>query len=196
MDRYDAAQDHYCYPGTDVLKNELGIQDAGRLEEAERKITAKTSERIGYRPPPYSLWYLQELHRTLFGPLYSWAGELRDVGIAKGGTVFCIPARLQTEADRLFGDLASEEWLLEMPHDEFCSALARHYCEFNMLHPFREGNGRVQRILFEHLALAAGYELDWSDVTQPEWLQANIDGVNVNYRRMTDVFNRVVKGGR
>ena len=55
MDRYDAAQDHYCYPGTSVLKNELGIQDAGRLEEAERKITAKTSESIKYQPPPYSL---------------------------------------------------------------------------------------------------------------------------------------------
>lgn len=195
MDRYDAALDHYCYPGTDVLKNELGIQDAERLEEAERKITAKTSERIRYRPPPYNLRYLQELHWTLFEPLYAWAGELRDVGIAKGGTVFCIPARLHAEADRLFRDLAGEDWLLEMSHDEFYSALARHYCEFNMLHPFREGNGRVQRILFEHLALAAGYELDWGDITQPEWLQANIDGVSVDYRRMTDIFNRVVKGG-
>lgn len=194
MDRYDAAQDHYCYPGTYVLKNELGIQDAGRLEEAERKITAKTSESIKYQPPPYSLQYLQQLHRTLFEPLYAWAGELRDVGIAKGGTVFCIPVRLQAEAARLFGELADDGWLLEISHDELCKALARHYCEFNMLHPFREGNGRVQRILFEHLTLAAGYELDWSDVTPAEWVQANIDGVNVDYRRMTGIFTRVVTG--
>lgn len=52
----------------------------------------------------------------------------------------------------------------------------------------------MQRILFEHLTLAAGYELDWSDVTPAEWVQANIDGVNVDYRRMTGIFTRVVTG--
>ncbi|KPB68023.1 Cell filamentation protein Fic [Pseudomonas ficuserectae] len=61
-----------------------------------------------------------------------------------------------------------------------------------MIHPFREGNGRVQRILFEHLALSAGYELDWATVSQEEWVRANIDGVNVNYGPMKDIFERIV----
>ena len=75
----------------------------------------------------------------------------------------------------------------------FCAALAEYYCEINMIHPFREGNGRVQRVLFEHLALFNGYELDWSDITANEWVQANIDGVNVDYKKMEAIFNRILK---
>lgn len=67
-----------------------------------------------------------------------------------------------------------------------------HYCELNMIHPFREGNGRVQRILFEHLALSAGYELDWADIDPQEWIDANIDGVAVDYRAMAGLFDRIV----
>ncbi len=192
MDRYDAANDHYCYPGTTVLKNKLDIQDATRLEEAERAITGKTSEAIRYQPPPYGLEYLQCLHRTLFSPLYEWAGQLRDVSISKGGAVFCIPARLNAESEKLFRQLASANWLSGLSHNDFCKALAEYYCEFNMLHPFREGNGRVQRVFFEHLALACGYELDWRDISQTEWVQANIDGVHVDYNRMTGIFLRIV----
>ena len=70
--------------------------------------------------------------------------------------------------------------------------LAEYYCEFNMIHPFREGNGRVQRIFFEHLALYNGYELDWSDISTEEWIQANIDGVAVNYGSMETIFNRIL----
>lgn len=62
-----------------------------------------------------------------------------------------------------------------------------------MIHPFREGNGRVQRMLFEHLALSAGYDLDWADIQQREWIQANIDGVAVNYEPMSEIFKRIVK---
>ena len=76
--------------------------------------------------------------------------------------------------------------------DEFCDALAEYYCEFNMIHPFREGNGRVQRLFFEHLALSAGYDFDWADVNQVEWIQANIDGVDVNYGSMANIFKRII----
>ena len=61
-----------------------------------------------------------------------------------------------------------------------------------MIHPFREGNGRVQRLLFEHIALSAGYDLNWDDVSKTEWIQANIDGVNVNYYPMETIFKRIV----
>ncbi len=62
-----------------------------------------------------------------------------------------------------------------------------------MIHPFREGNGRVQRMLFEHLALSASYDLDWADIQQKELIQANIDGVDVNYEPMSKIFKRIVK---
>lgn len=61
-----------------------------------------------------------------------------------------------------------------------------------MIHPFREGNGRVQRLFFEHLSLVAGYDLNWKDIKPEEWVQANIDGVNVNYAPMEKIFSQII----
>lgn len=192
MDKYDAANDHYCYPNTNVLQNRLGIKDAHNFELAERDITNITINRVIYRPPPYDLNNFKTIHRELFSDLYTWAGEIRDVNIAKGGTVFCIHNRIDIEIGKLFRQLAQENWLVNLKRNELCQKLAEYYCEFNMIHPFREGNGRVQRIFFEHLTLNAGYELDWSKINPHEWIQANIDGVNVDYRAMEIIFRRIL----
>ncbi|AKF48738.1 putative adenosine monophosphate-protein transferase Fic [Pseudomonas fragariae (ex Marin et al. 2024)] len=192
MDRYDASHDHYCYPASPVLKNKLNIQDMDDLEAAERDITAITVNRVQYVAPPYSLDNLKQLHHLLFSDLYEWAGNLRSVDISKGGTRFCTCARIEAEAAKIFASLQNNNWLGALDKDAFCGGLAEYYCELNMIHPFREGNGRVQRILFEHLALSAGYELDWATVSQAEWVSANIDGVNVNYGPMKDIFERIV----
>ena len=90
MDKYDAVNDHYCYLGTAVLKNRLGIEDISILEQTEREITENTSNNIIHQSPPYDMEYLQSLHSTLFSSLYDWAGCIRDVIISKGGTTFCI----------------------------------------------------------------------------------------------------------
>ncbi|UMZ13097.1 putative adenosine monophosphate-protein transferase Fic [Pseudomonas sp. MPFS] len=192
MDKYDASNDHYCYPNSSVLKNKLNIQVMADLEVAERDITAVTVSRVVYVAPPYSLENFKVLHRKLFSDLYEWAGELRNVDISKGGTRFCNCVRIEAEALKIFSALQKDSWLGGLDKEEFCKKLAEFYCELNMIHPFREGNGRVQRLFFEHLALSAGYELDWEDVSQSEWLEANINGVYVNYAPMTEIFKRIV----
>ncbi|EPM66973.1 cell filamentation protein Fic [Pseudomonas syringae pv. theae ICMP 3923] len=192
MDRYDASHDCYCYPTSSVLRNRLNIQDMDDLEAAEREITASTVTRVHYTAPPYSLENMKQLHRQLFSDLYEWAGEIRTVDISKGGTRFCTCARIEAEALKIFTKLQEVDWLRKQDKDSFCGLLAEYYCELNMIHPFREGNGRVQRIFFEHLALSAGYELDWENISQEEWIQANIDGVDVNYGPMKKIFNRIV----
>ncbi|RMP84961.1 Cell filamentation protein Fic [Pseudomonas syringae pv. actinidiae] len=77
MDRYDASHDHYCYPGSSVLKNKLNIQDMDDLEAAERDITAVTVNRVQYVVPPYSLENLKQFHHLLFSDLYDWANNFR-----------------------------------------------------------------------------------------------------------------------
>ncbi|MNO03025.1 putative adenosine monophosphate-protein transferase fic [compost metagenome] len=61
-----------------------------------------------------------------------------------------------------------------------------------MLHPFREGNGRAQRILFEHLILNAGYTVSWWAVNEREWVEANIAAVVCDYQPMTAVFEQCI----
>lgn len=192
MDKYDAANDHYCYPGSAVLKNKLNIEETDVLEKAEREITAITVNDIVFSQPPYNLAYMCKLHRQLFSDLYEWAGTLRTVDISKGGTRFCHCDRITAEANKLFTKLNNDNWLSGLNKNAFCDKAAEYYCEFNMIHPFREGNGRVQRLLFEHLSLAAGYDLDWDHIAPDEWVQANIDGVYVNYEPMSQIFRRIV----
>jgi cell filamentation protein len=196
MDKYDASNDHYCYQNTSILKNKLNIKDMNTLEAAEREITAETIKSVSYQSPPYNLGYMKELHSHLFSELYDWAGQPRTVNISKGSTPFCICERIQPEAEKLFNKIETENWLKSLPRDNFCERLAEYYCEINMIHPFREGNGRVQRLLFEHITLFAGYELDWGNANQNEWIQANIDGVRVNYGPMANIFKRIVSACR
>ncbi|WP_206413079.1 Fic/DOC family protein [Lysobacter enzymogenes] len=192
MDKYDVSNDHYCLPGSGVLKNKLGILSMEGLEAAEREITGYTHRLIEYSPPPYSLDTLKRIHFQLFSPLYDWAGEQRNVDISKGGTRFCTNSRIEAESGKRFDALRAENWLKGLGHAAFCERLAEHYCELNMIHPFREGNGRAQRVLFEHIALSAGFELNWTHVEPQEWLAANIEGVRVDYRRMCEIFKRIV----
>lgn len=193
MDKYDVSyNDPYCYIGTPVLKNKLNIKNFDDLEKAEREISAYAMQDIKYQNPPYNLKYLQDLHKQLFYELYEWAGELRSVNIFKEDTTFCYYDNLETYSNDLFKGLEKEQWLEGLNKHNFCIKLAEHYCEFNMLHPFREGNGRVQRLFFEHLALYNRYELDWSDINKDDWIQANIDGIT-DYGSMKEVFEQIIK---
>lgn len=194
MDKYDTShKDPYCYSKTSILLNKLNIKDFKNLENAERELTAYSMQNIKYEKPPYNLAYLQTLHKKLFDALYEWSGELRTVNISKGNTTFCYYDNLESYSNDLFKKLESDQWLKGLDKNTFCEKLAEHYCEFNMLHPFREGNGRVQRLFFEHLALSNKYVLDWSNINSNEWIQANIDGVTVNYTSMQNIFKRIIE---
>jgi len=192
MDKYDAVNDHYCYLNTPILENKLHITNLNDLEIAEREITSKTIETIHYSSPPYNLEYLKSLHQSLFKDLYTWAGKLRNVNISKGDTQFCFYTYLESNTKDLFDQLEKDNWLNDLEESDFCNKLAEYYCEFNMLHPFREGNGRVQRLFFEHLALSNRYRLDWKDIESGEWINANIDGVSVDYRPMQYIFKQII----
>jgi len=71
------------------------------LAEAERELTAIAADEIDFNPPPYSLDYLQSLHRYLFQDIYDWAGEIRTVDISKDDTRFCTVTRIEAEAEKI-----------------------------------------------------------------------------------------------
>jgi len=191
-DKYGVGQDFYCYPDATVLRNKLGIRDDVTLSEAERQLSAIAAESIEFSPPPYSLAYLQNIHRTLFSDLYEWAGELRTVGISKQGTRFCQPEYMEKEAGRIFKIMAAANWFEDMDRTDLIAAVAEAYSDLNVVHPFREGNGRTQRILFEHLIMNAGFEISWWGIEESEWIYANIAAYNCNLGPMEQVFEKCI----
>lgn len=192
MDKYGTGQDPYCYAGTDLLINRFGLRQQDLLDRAERELTVLALQQITFTPPPYNLAYLQDLHRLLFSELYDWAGKVRTIDISKQDTRFCRTDRIKPEADKLFQRLATEHYFEHLDTQEaLVKQFAEFYADLNMIHPFREGNGRAQRLLFDHLALHCGYWVDWNVVGMQPWIEANIEGV---YGRFTELENIFRKG--
>ena len=192
VDKYGVGQDPYCPPGSTVLRNRLNLTDATILAQAERDLSEVAAQTIDFMPPPYDLPYLQALHRQLFADLYDWAGELRTVDISKDQTHFCVTHRIEPEANKLFTALAQASWFQGLDRTDLINACAELFGDLNVVHPFREGNGRAQRILFEHIVVNAGYEISWWAVEAGEWIQANIDAVGCDYAGLARVFERCV----
>ncbi|MBX8475765.1 putative adenosine monophosphate-protein transferase Fic [Pseudomonas capsici] len=192
IDKYGTGQDPYCYPGTSVLRNLLGLTNDHLLAEAERALSEVAASAIDFAPPPYDLSYLKNIHHQLFSDLYEWAGELRSVDISKGTTHFCTCSRIEPEAHKLIESLANADWFQNMKRDALVLACAELFGDLNVVHPFREGNGRAQRILFEHIIVNAGYEISWWEVDVQEWTQANIDAVVCDYTALIRVFEKCI----
>ena len=188
--KYGVQSDPYCWPGTTVLRNQLGIRDQATLEDAEAEFAAVALERIAIAAPPFDLDYLRHLHRQLFGDVYEWAGELRRVDIAKGSTRFCTASRIAPEAEQVMRALESsldaEAWPAALGHAAEC------FGEINLIHPFREGNGRALRLFFEHLFVVNGMAIDWGRIERDEWLAACIAAVACDNSQLASLFGRCV----
>lgn len=192
-DKYGVAHDKYCYPNSDVLINLLDIRDSDKLAEAETEFTAeryRTYEPSLQSLSDFSFDHLKHLHHHLFQDLYAWAGEPRDVDISKGDTRFCTWTRIVPEANKLFNEIPA---LANSKNDEdLIEKVADIFCELNILHPFREGNGRVLRFFFEEMLYALGYGIRWPKISQQDWIEANIAGVNVNLRPLKNIFTQAI----
>lgn len=173
IDKYGVGDDPYLIPGTDVLRNKLGITDAEKLGAAEREITQRAAEQFTFIPQPYTLETLRDIHHSLFFEIYEWAGKIRTVDISKGHTRFCNCLRIIPEAERLFANLEQSEFFLDLNREELIVSAADLYGDINAVHPFREGNGRAQRLLFEHIIINTGHDVTWEPITQEEWIHAN-----------------------
>jgi cell filamentation protein len=175
-----------------VLRNKLLIESEQELSEVEAQITELAALNIPFKTPPYDLKYWQSIHKQLFSRIFDWAGELRTVIISKGGTNFGLPQGIERQCAMVFGQLAKDKYLVGIPEFLFIEKLAEYYCELNACHPFRDGNGRAQRILFEHIALHNGYQLNFADISTEQWVRANKHGMACNYVPMVEIMAKSV----
>lgn len=155
---YRAEADPYCYPGTTVLINRLGLRNQPELDAFETEVTGER----GAQPLPrgrltYS--HYRAIHRHLFQDVFSWAGRIRTVRIAKLGSAFCYPEHIDREMRRLFRDLAQQKHFRGMDATTFAAGAAHFLADLNAVHPFREGNGRTQLAFLTALAEYAGHPI-------------------------------------
>ena len=202
--RYDTTnltEDQY-EPGSGgtVLKNLLGITSREELERIEEvqfeQLMEKVVQHFGIAHH-FTVQDILWLHQFWLEKLFSWAGSYRSVNIGKNGFMFAAAAHvpelmIQFEQQQLARltpcRFASTE--------EVAASLAEVHVELILIHPFREGNGRIARLLSVLMALQAGLPpLDFSeiqDTNREEYFAGIRAGMDRNYRPMEEIFTKVI----
>lgn len=158
-----------------LLRNKLDINNHKELNVAEREITQRKAAGIDKNVVgACDQEHFCEIHKYLFEDIYYFAGKLRDVPMEIDSvTRFAGPDTLPGKLSSFFDKLAKDKNLKSLPKEQFVDKTAQYLTDINILHPFREGNGRTKRLFFSELARQAGYELDWAKCTKQEWKLAD-----------------------
>lgn len=208
--RYDEVNDpqsKHCYPGTDVLINKLDIKSQEELDIAERRITTLMLAMLQSKEIPkpsilFSANYYLSIHKEIFQHIYSFAGEIRDENITKGNTPFCRPEFVYNYLQETLSTMAKRITKVKTRED-VTNWLADCYGELNIIHPFREGNGRVAREFVRESVecmnqyLGFNYTLDFSNVTEKssqQFMRASIvSAMTANNQELVVFFDGILK---
>lgn len=187
---YEIKNDPYLDKDTGILVNKFNIKDQKTLDAVEFELTAAQIASFEEDPVPgnFDLAHLQAIHKQIFGQLYSWAGELRTVDIAKDQTRFAHAPLIPSYAEKLFKELREEHWLKNTDDTQFIERFAYYYSEINLLHPFREGNGRAQRAFMSLLAMYNGYQIQWDQLNQEDNIAASIAAYMGNLEPLEEIL--------
>lgn len=138
--------------------------------------------------------HYKAIHRFLFEDIYVWAGEVRTVDMSKKGTFFAPCDEIEKLADACFGRLIAENLFLNLSRSAYIEKITDFYCVTNVLHPFREGNGRTQRVFIAQLIRHAGYSVDFYNLDMDELMIATIQAANGIKDNLLKVFDRMIDG--
>lgn len=176
---YEARNSIYCYPNSHILKNKLNIMDADKLQKVETQLVLIKLYELRQKgiTGDFSSQHLISIHQFIFGDIYPFAGMLRTENIAKDHFRFAEWEFIQEELDRLTNQLKKENYLANLSKEALAKHLAYYLSELNVLHPFREGNGRTIREYIRQLALKNGYLFNLTNISSQDMLQASIKSI-------------------
>lgn len=184
--------DPFLQDDGETLKNRLGIVgDPEELRFQEREYTrlrAKTvHEEVSGK---FDAGHLKAIHRHIFQDVYEWAGTTRGDTItlegelihvpsavavlSKGSTNF-LPSAYMERGLAYVAERAAAPDARSVDPAKFATAATEVFASLNHAHPFREGNGRTQRVFMEQLAMRAGHTLDFRGVTGERMVGASIE---------------------
>lgn len=182
----------------EVLKNLLGIKSKQEIENAETVFLAETEE---WAINSYSETHkfdcndIKKMHKKWLGKIYPWAGKYRHVDLSKEGFVFAQVRFI----DQLMIEFETDYLKKYTPTNTIkninllTDAMSKIHIELILIHPFREGNGRLGRLLINLMALQAGFNwLDFSLMNYSEYIAAIHQGIDRNYQVMAEIFKTLL----
>lgn len=189
-------------PGSNkqVLKNLLGIKSRRTIDQQEAESLFNTEKwAFGYfsRNHRFTAADVKKIHKVFLGRIYAWAGSYRNVNLTKGGFPFA-PAREIHPLMAEFSDniLSRYTPCIFKDKEKVIDAIGIVHSELLLIHPFREGNGRLARLLADLMALQAGLPaLDWfiKDGLKQSYYQAIQSGLSKDYEPIKAVIRKALQ---
>jgi cell filamentation protein len=188
---YDAIDDPYTYENSTVLVNKLDLRDQDELDAYEAEIS---SARSGEPLPEgeFDFEHYCAVHHHLFQDVYTWAGKPRTVRMSKQGSPFCYPEHIDTQATKLFAALKADDFFENLEPDDFSTQAAHFLSELNVIHTFREGNGRTQLTFFAMLADNARHPLNLEKLDPGLMLNAMIESFDGDEKELARVIRSLI----
>jgi cell filamentation protein len=174
-----------------VLQNLLRIRSTREIERVEERALIRTAEWAQHsyeNDRRFSVGDLCDLHRRWLADIYAWAGTYRQVNMSKAGFMFAAAGQTPRLMEQFETSCLAKYTPLRSSHHDIPLALAETHTELLLIHPFREGNGRISRLLATLLAAQAGIEIAGLDALvecrREEYFAAVRAGRDRNYSPM------------
>ncbi len=205
--RYSIPQNEDYEPNSnnEVLRNYLGIkskEDMEVLEEQELERTELELLNIFDNKHKFTANDICNIHELWLGDIYSFAGKYRTVNMAKNDFLFAPSSRIA----HLMAEFESKHLAKYTPcrysdKNELAFALGVVHIELILIHPFREGNGRIARLLADLMSMQASEPpLDYTSIDQTKnkngfkkYILAIHAGVGGNYEPIQEIFKMLLK---
>jgi cell filamentation protein len=201
--RYDiAGAEGEFEPGSRkrVLKNNLGIKRVREMGELETELLYKALYRLQdvySQEHTFTSEDIVRMHNLWLKDIYEWAGLYRNTNISKDGFQFAAATQIPRLMADFNGVLRKYTPCLFEREEDVIEALAVVHAELVLIHPFREGNGRVARLICSIMAYQAGYPtLDFSMIKgakKREYFSAVQSAMGKDYEPMKEIFKSVIK---
>ena len=184
-----------------VLKNLLGIKkkrEINTLEWQKLEDTHELTAAIYGKTHQFTADDICNIHQMWLGDIYSWAGQYRQVNMEKDGFLFAAARQVPLLMQKFENDQLKRWTPCGFTSlDEIAHAFAVTHAEFILIHPFREGNGRLGRLLISLMAFQAGLPpLDFGNIKgkkKQEYFASVRAGLDRNYKPMEKVFASIIR---
>ena len=193
-------------PGSNgqVLKNRLGITSEDEMDATEARALEQAMDvlvRTYDETHRFTATDLCDCHRTWLGDIYEWAGHYRQVNVSKDGFPFAAAMQVPALMDQFEQDVFRRCTPCTFAdRAEVVRALAETHVELVLIHPFRDGNGRVACALSTLMALQAWLPLlDFSliaGINKNAYIAAIQAGLDKNYVPMEGLLEEIIEQSR
>jgi len=187
--------------GNRVLKNLLGLKSKRAIDQKEAQALLDVEKwAFGYFSANHRFTEgdIRKIHKVFLGKIYAWAGEYRNVNLAKGDFPFA-PANQMAHLMAEFSGhiLARYTPCRSKDKEKVIAAVGIVHSEFLLIHPFREGNGRIARLLADLMALQAGLPLlDFGFIkgnAKQAYYRAIQSGLGKNYKPIKAIIRQALQ---